>query len=738
MKASLSLLIGCISCLCTTNPLSLFSQPTDPPLFYLYEDTKALVALLERDTIEQDIFFPLGDTVVTERIQRILSKYMVEEERAFPGIRLEFDQLKDRIDQNKFLSTYFGGEGMADNIHVGTSSGSTGGFETTSTPRNSPFPNTAIDGVGRFLAQRFKEELYVTFFERFRERLEDDLILRGLFPQTLEILTYVDSYLYSGRIKMLGGAFEEDMDSLIFNVDRTISNPQIREQLNLDAKGYLAFKSLFFSFSLIKNPSPAYTIRSFTHLPEWEEINPNVASGLKLASILTEGFQSQVNTWVAPNALSVLAKDPTFRRIFLGLLFERVKPLAVYVPQASPVNLDLSGTSSSPPPITYEEISLQDILLDNFESLISGDITWSEEGEELLRGALIDGEDIPASSGPPFLKQEKDLKKMVFNSVRVFNDMVSFLSQLKVSPDSKLAPLVESLEEVGEFTQAVENTAPFAVNFFAHMKAAIQAEGMSGAESNFQDKAYFLGLAFMDLSKIFGGFGNILEDMEAEGGGKPFYKTAEKIFYYGSFVSTVLTTDEAEDVSAIIERFALPSGSARIKREAPFNISINAFAGPSLGWETSSLSKLGFRNEVMLFTAPIGIAASKQLWKTRNGNGASLSLFISALDLGAVTLFRLNDDNQFTSLPAAASFENVFAPGAHLILGFPDVPISAGIGFQRSASLRKITQDEVVFDPNARYRLGMFVGVDIPLFNIYTNTSYTFNRMRFQKKEKKK
>ena len=717
-------------------PFSLFSQNPNSPVFRIYEDTELLVELLDIDPIEEDISFPLEEPEVLEYLQGVLSKYFVEEEEAYIGMKMSFPELKDKLDQNRFLSTYFGGEGHADNAPSGFES--VNPETAASAPRaenGSTFPSTAIDGVGRFLAKRFKEEIYVAFFERFREQLAEEEILKGLFPQTLDILTYVDAYLYSGRIKMLGGAFQEDIDSLLFNVDRTVSSPTLRKRLKLDTKGYLAFKSIFFSFNLIKNPNPSLAIREYSSLPEWGEIDPNLASGMKLASIISESFQSQLSAWVGPEAITRIANDPIFRRVFLGLLYERVRPIQVFLPKSSPSELNFSNPGMELQP-EYESLPLQNIFLDNFDQLVAGEINWVESGEELLDDALDSGQRIPASDGPPFIKKEAELRKVVVNSVRVFNDVVGFVSALNVSSDSKLKPLVNSLSDIHHFTQAVEDAAPYAVNFFSHVKSAIDSNKDSVASRNFQDKAYYLGLAFMDLSRMFGGFGSVLDTLEASGGGNKYFKTAEKIFYYGSFVSTVLTTDDAEDVSEIIERFALPSGSSRIKRESPLNISINAFAGPSFGWEAPSFSKLGFRNEVMLFTAPIGIAASTKLWKTQKGNGASLSLFLSAVDLGAITLFRLNDNNQFVSLPAAASFENIFAPGAHLILGFPDVPVSAGIGFQRSASLRKISQDEIRVDPSAKYRLGAFIGVDIPLLNIYTNTSYTFSRLKFKERRK--
>ena len=718
------LLFICIS-LSTLFLNILAAQGSLRTLFPVYEDALTLRFFSEIDAETGEAAFMLEDEEALLAVESILSKYVVDEEDAQPGLRFQFGRIKEHFEANEFIDLFFDGPGMPDAapevlLEV---------IPNTAPPppsRSQSTATTSIDGVGRFLAKRFKEELHVAFMERFRNQLEQEPILRRLFPQTFTMLTYIDTYLYSGRIKMIGGAFNSDIDSLLFHVNSLVSDPTIQEELGMGAKEFLAFKALFWGFQIAGDQNPAEAIYDFTRQDAWGEINPNLATSLRLVSILSEAFQSQngIDVWVGPDALRNLKTDPVFRRLFLGLLYERIRPIS-FTLNASPSVTDSLVSS----------ISLQEMMMSRFDELISDPNPLSIDQEIALEGFLGSGLGLSSAENAVIFNQETDFSKLVHNTVKGFNDLVRFLASFEIETDSSTRPLIPELEQVATFTQSLEQAAPYAVNFFNNMKFAFEANKDTVLSRHFQDQAYFLGLAFMDLSRIFGELAQTLEEGDYDEEGSQYYRTAEKIFYYGTFVSTVLTTDDAEDVAEIIERFALPSGSSRIKRESPLNISINAFVGPSFGYETPSLRQLGFNNEVMLFTAPIGVAASTRLWKNRRENGASLSLFLSALDLGAVTLFRLNEDNRFVSLPAAASFENIFAPGIHVILGFPDVPISAGIGFQRSASLRKINQDEVRVDPNAKFRLGAFIGVDIPLFNIYTNTSYTYNRYKFKRKK---
>ena len=55
--------------------------------------------------------------------------------------------------------------------------------------------------------------------------------------------------------------------------------------------------------------------------------------------------------------------------------------------------------------------------------------------------------------------------------------------------------------------------------------------------------------------------------------------TLKKLYKYGTFMAAVVQAKSSDDIENVIESFALPTGSARIKRESQFNVSLNAYAG---------------------------------------------------------------------------------------------------------------------------------------------------------------
>ena len=121
----------------------------------------------------------------------------------------------------------------------------------------------------------------------------------------------------------------------------------------------------------------------------------------------------------------------------------------------------------------------------------------------------------------------------------------------------------------------------------------------------------------------------------------------------------------------------------------------------------------------------MGLAVSKQLnFPFRSG---SISLYASLIDVGAVASLRLKNDS--TEHLPEIKFENIIAPGLHLVYGIPKTPISIGYGWQRGPQLREVH----VPDPGggepinqlvSGYRWAFFLAVDIPLFNIWTRSSF--------------
>ncbi len=187
------------------------------------------------------------------------------------------------------------------------------------------------------------------------------------------------------------------------------------------------------------------------------------------------------------------------------------------------------------------------------------------------------------------------------------------------------------------------------------------------------------------------------------------------ILIYGTFIADVAMAQQAEDVRRALELVALPPGSSRLKREEPFNISVNSYFGLGLGHERLTNEAIPVENKFFNsigLTVPVGISMS---WKTSRDQKGSYTLFAPILDIGAVTSFRLGEaDNPLPDL----KFQNIIAPGGYLLYNLPKSPFSIGAGMQYGPQLRTITRNNTTFETSA-WRFMLTATVDVPIFNLY-------------------
>jgi hypothetical protein len=204
--------------------------------------------------------------------------------------------------------------------------------------------------------------------------------------------------------------------------------------------------------------------------------------------------------------------------------------------------------------------------------------------------------------------------------------------------------------------------------------------------------------------------------------------TIKSLLKYGTFMSAIIDAKTSDDVEAAIESAALPVGSARIKRESTFNIALNAYCGPYMGYERvydldpkwMSASKSTVNSYGL--TAPVGISVSYGGNCKRAKNHSSYSLFLSVIDIGAIASFRFSDT--LTEVLPTIQLKNILSPGIFFSYGIPKSPISVNAGWQMGPLLRKVDAQINENTYSDRYvRVSLSICIDIPIVNFYTFTS---------------
>ncbi|MEM6696890.1 MAG: hypothetical protein AAF599_00740 [Bacteroidota bacterium] len=191
------------------------------------------------------------------------------------------------------------------------------------------------------------------------------------------------------------------------------------------------------------------------------------------------------------------------------------------------------------------------------------------------------------------------------------------------------------------------------------------------------------------------------------------------LLVYGSFMAKVVAAQDADAVKAAIASAAVPPGSSTVKRSSNFNVAVNGYFGGGYYRETLTAQQVEQNKQSgsVGLAVPVGITTSVGgLGKNDNW---SFSLFIPVLDIGAVTTYRIDQQNIGASgnLPEL-TFGNLIAPGGYLIVNFPKSPFSISGGAQFGPQARTITVNGVDLQSSA-WRYGVTATIDVPIFNLF-------------------
>ncbi|MEM6394806.1 MAG: hypothetical protein AAF741_00565 [Bacteroidota bacterium] len=203
-------------------------------------------------------------------------------------------------------------------------------------------------------------------------------------------------------------------------------------------------------------------------------------------------------------------------------------------------------------------------------------------------------------------------------------------------------------------------------------------------------------------------------------------RNRQQLFLYGTFMADVASADTPEAFAGALDAVALPPGSSQLKRNKPFSLELNAYFGLNYAEEQLNLPDNFNADEagveqtsgsVSLFV-PVGLSLS---WKSRYTQKSSYTLFFPFIDLGAVSAYRfdLGQGQNVERLPQF-TFQNVFAPGAHLMYNFAKSPFTLGAGLQYGPSLRRIELDGAPDLDVSAVRFMISMSVDVPIFS-FTN-----------------
>ncbi|MCE2935506.1 MAG: hypothetical protein ACK5V5_12805 [Cyclobacteriaceae bacterium] len=179
---------------------------------------------------------------------------------------------------------------------------------------------TVADGLAKFLVERTKQELSITFFEKFKTFLDSPEAedFRTLFPSTKKVLDAVDReiYQYANYLNLLREAFDKDLRALMNNLP-----PVIDRRMTSPAAEY-ALLSLDVISKLKAGIHPAEILDHLSTRQVPDDLQA-FQEALKVFAIVSSSIRSgnPDRYWVSTDSLGLLLNDRNTLRIYLGLIY---------------------------------------------------------------------------------------------------------------------------------------------------------------------------------------------------------------------------------------------------------------------------------------------------------------------------------------------------------------------------------------------------------------------------------
>lgn len=534
------------------------------------------------------------------------------------------------------------------------------------------FSTRAIDATANFLVDRTKKELTITFFNNFVVNLDGTIPVRIKIDSVPIVLNvqiktfFPNSYLLLSSKRYFDtpsfgntwlAAFKTDLDNLPYSIE-TIINSSKKFRNSEKGRYSIAILDLYRKTKASQNP--IQIIRSLSNSFNKPE-DHTIDSYLNLLELVSSNNLIQQSNgdiqWIKLNDLDTLSD--TEKKYYVSLILRQGVESRLFS------TLKFQGPDY--------EYTLEDVVLNSF--------------------------DTPAK----YINLFEDI---VFN----LQSTTQLIKELK-SSDKKITPI-----QYAEYISKIQSLMDQTVKSFYSMNDSNEyynsdyyltygpiTNSITNLVSSVTQENYGQSL-LMSINLL-----NLVLDSSDEGS-KKFTKN---LAFYGNILVDVVdaSKDKNYDIQGLIENYALPVGSYRIKRKSDFSWDVSAYPGMYAGYETRESNSFSYG-----ITAPIGFSYS---WRNceEEIDSSSSSIFFSVVDIGAPFSYRFRND-EAEGLPENIEWSQIFSPGLTYAYGFKNSPLAITAGIQYTPLLRTIENNMNQLNAQNVLRLQVGINVDIPMFNL--------------------
>lgn len=545
---------------------------------------------------------------------------------------------------------------------------------------SSPFSITKVaDALAIFLVGRVKRELSASVFADLQKQLDKYPEIETLFPETHFKLKMIDREIYNWKkyLTSMNNAFKTDLQVL----PRSLSNfvEQHPELIKSPFDRAVISDGLEVAQLFLEENSPdsvlTYLASDISQIQRTK--SSSVGEDSTTIRLLQSSFRSidmlsktllssdSNQIWIRPREFFRLVDDRQATNLFLGLLYQK----------AAGANYQFRNTS------------FRDIIGDDEK----GAYFINHTALEFIRNAD------QANQAFRSIKYQRKAEESV-SYYDYFQFIEGTLKMAKVST-SLVQTIVDQIDpDTSRQHALLQSIDQYADHLLLFNKVALDV-----GQKNYPS-------AILNMTQL------LTEIMKQTKKGSRNIKIIANINKYGMLAANMASAESTPEMVAALEAAALPPGSSIVKKKHEWTLELGAYVGFYFGSERLTVrDSNGIEGNsnglITAISAPLGLSINKRIKRS------SLSLFGSVIDIGALTAFRFND-SETEALPEF-KFENIFAPGAHLVWGVPRYPLALGAGFQYGPTLRKITAEKAEVVRGSSFRFGLFATVDIPIISLY-------------------
>ena len=186
----------------------------------------------------------------------------------------------------------------------------------------------AINALGTFIADRFKQEINIAFLTKFRDDLNTQPLIGTLLPLTKMVMQQSDPYNYTSFMETLQEAFDSDMHNLPLNLSKAIQSGEIPIK-NQQAK-YYTFIGLGLSASILKNPTDPLAALSTLYQSNYlDSLKPEAKKSLLALNFAVNALKvkSPNQVFMSSGDMKLLQRNDSLFHIYAALLIKQNEPI---------------------------------------------------------------------------------------------------------------------------------------------------------------------------------------------------------------------------------------------------------------------------------------------------------------------------------------------------------------------------------------------------------------------------